>query len=184
MKKLLLLALFLLPASALFSQPAEIILIRHAEKPVDPNDIHLSARGLERAKALPVLFTHATEFTTNGRPVALFAARPEQHRSRRAVETLIPTARKLHKSLHIPFITTDVHKLAQAIRHAHAYKGKTVLIAWTHDYLPALAQEFGVQNPPVWDSNTFDRAWVITYEGTAAVMRDLPQDLLPGDSTH
>ena len=95
-----------------------------------------------------------------------------------------PTAKKLHKTLQTPFISQDVHKLARAILHKHAYKGKTELNAWTHDFLPALAQEFGVQNAPIWDSNTFDRAWVITYEGNTAVLRDLPQNLLPGDSTN
>lgn len=177
-------AIYLVAASVAFSQPAEIILIRHAEKPVDPNDNHLSAMGQERAKALPILFTHQTEFTTNGRPVAFFAARPERHMSMRAVETLRPTARRLQRTLQAPYIAQDVHKLAKAILHRRGYKGKTVLIAWTHDFLPALAEEFGVQNAPVWDSNTFDRVWVITYEGSTAVLRDLPQNLLPGDSTN
>lgn len=174
--------MLLLTAGVAFSQPAEIILIRHAEKPTNQNDVHLSSQGQERAKALPVLFTHATEFTTNGRPIALFAARPELRSSRRAVETLRPTAGRLHRLLQAPYIAQDVHRLANAILHRRAYKGKTVLIAWTHDYLPALAEEFGVQNAPRWDSSTFDRAWVITYEGNTAVLRDLPQNLLPGDS--
>ena len=103
--------MILLVTCLAFSQPVEIILIRHAEKPVDPTDNHLSPQGLERAKALPVLFTHNTEFTTNGRPAALFAAKPEKNGSRRAVETLKPTAKKLHKTLQTPFISQDVHKL-------------------------------------------------------------------------
>ena len=76
--------------------------------------------------------------------------------------------------------TSTLRRLTDVLSSA----GLEVRRATYANCLPALAQEFGVQNPPVWDSNTFDRAWVITYEGTVAVMRDLPQDLLPGDSTH
>src|SRR3954463_4435619 len=113
--KTTLVLIFLLAAGLAFSQPTEIILIRHAEKPADQNDIHLSPQGQERAEALPALFTQDTEFTTNGRPVALFAAKPEKHKSRRAVETLQPTAKALHKAFQIPYIAQDVHKLARAI---------------------------------------------------------------------
>lgn len=180
----MLFAIFLFAAVAAFSRPAEIILIRHAEKPTNPNDNHLSAKGKERAAALPRLFTPATEFTTNGRPFALFAARPAPGQSRRALETLQPTARRLHKPLQVPYFAQDVQRLARVILTKRAYNGKTILVAWTHDYLPALAHELGVQNPPAWDSSTFDRAWVITFEGNNVVLRDLPQALLPGDSTN
>lgn len=183
MKKVVFAILFLATCVG-FSQPAQVILIRHAEKPDDDDNIHLSAQGRLRARALPSLFTHATEFTTHGRPVALFAARPELRKSRRAMETLKPTAQRLHRVLQTPYYASNVSTLAATVLHGRAYRGRTVLIVWTQDYLPALAQELGVQDPPNWDSDVYDRAWVITYdENGEAQLRDLPQNLLPGDST-
>ena len=59
-----------------------------------------------------------------------------------------------------------------------------MLIAWTQEHLPELAEELGVPNPPNWDNDAYDRVWVITYgENGDAQLRDLPQKLLPGDST-
>src|SRR5947207_1437256 len=83
----------------LLARPAEIILLRHAEKPPDESNVHLSATGKERAHALVQLFTNTPALTTNGLSVALFAARPlSRGHSKRPVETLEPLAKylKLH----------------------------------------------------------------------------------------
>jgi hypothetical protein len=40
---------FAAPRSAL-AQPAKVILLRHAEKPADPHELHLDERGRERAE--------------------------------------------------------------------------------------------------------------------------------------
>jgi len=36
--------------------------------------------------------------------------------------------------------------------------------------------------PARWNGSVYDRVWVITYEDHSAVLADLPQKLLPGDS--
>ena len=180
-----LILLVLLPAHVALSRPAEIILLRHAEKPGDDNNPNLSAMGFERARALPALFTNSTTFTTNGSPFVLFAARPTLHGSRRCVQTLRPTARALRQILRVPFGAKNYALLASHVLTNSALDGKTIVICWTHDYLPAFAHRLGVNNPPSWDGKTFDRAWVITYDETGnAVFQDLPQHLLPGDSTN
>jgi len=177
-------AILFLATRVAFAQPAQIILIRHAEEPDDKSNVHLSAQGQQRARALPALFARGTEFSTYGRPVALFAARPAPRKSRRAVETLRPTALALQRMLQTPYLSQDFSKLAHTVLHRRVYRGRTVLIAWTQEYLPDLAQAFGVSDPPNWDNDTFDRAWVITYDQNGdAELRDLPQNLLPGDST-
>jgi hypothetical protein len=175
----------LLAGHVALGRPAEIILIRHAEKPADDSNPNLSATGFERARALPALFTNSTVFTTNGTPFALFAALPNGSHSRRCVETLRPTARALHQVLRLPFEAKDYALLAGRVLNRTNFNDKTVLICWVHDDLPALAHLFGVSDPPKWGDNTFDRAWVITYDGAGnAALRDLPQALLPGDSTN
>jgi len=42
-------------AQSAMGQPAQVILLRHAEKSDDPADVHLTARGRERAQALVAL---------------------------------------------------------------------------------------------------------------------------------
>lgn len=183
MKKLVF-AILTLATCLAFSQPAQIILIRHAEEPANENGIHLSAQGQRRARALPALFARGSEFSAYGRPVALFATRPERRKSRRSLETLRPTALRVQRTVQIPYFASDVSRLASTVLNRRVHRGRTVLIAWTQEQLPELAEQLGVSNAPNWDNDTYDRAWVITYdENGVAQMRDLPQNLLPGDST-
>jgi hypothetical protein len=66
----------------------------------------------------------------------------------------------------------------------HKYAGQVVLIAWHHEKIPALAKALGVEDAPAkWDSTVFDRVWEITYDGSVATLKDLPEEALPGDST-
>lgn len=43
-------------STAALAMPSTVILIRHAEKTKDKENIHLSAKGYERAAALPSFF--------------------------------------------------------------------------------------------------------------------------------
>ena len=58
------------------ARPAQIILLRHGEKPADESNPHLSAEGRARAQALVSFLTTSPGLMTNGLPVALFAAQP------------------------------------------------------------------------------------------------------------
>ena len=164
------------------SQPAEIIIIRHGEEP-GGNSIHLSARGQRRAEALADFFRTNAIATQNGLPFALFAALPKPNKSRRSEETLIPTSRALGKPIREPFFQEQYAALAQRILHNPAFKGKTIVIAWTHSYIPQLAAALGVRPaPPAIKSSVYDRAYVITRSGGRVTFADMPQHLLPGDS--
>ena len=166
------------------ARPAEVILLRHAEKPFDEFNVHLSATGRERARALVKFFTTTPALTTNGPPVALFATRPVSHgKSQRPQDTLKPLAKHLKLHILIPCTAAEYAALAKKVLDDPAYDGKTVVICWVHDYLPQLAEEFGVQpRPASWKSTVFDRVWVIAYRGEKALLTSLPQELLPGDS--
>jgi hypothetical protein len=169
---------------SVLARPAEIILLRHAEKPQDDSNVHLSTIGKERARALVQFFTNTPALTANGLPVALFAARPlSRSHSRRPEETLGPLAKNLRLHILTPHTATECSALAKTVLNDPAYDGRTVVICWVHDYLPQLADALGVKPKSApWKSNVFDRVWVITYRGKEGVLNDLPQRLLPGDA--
>ena len=184
MKKLGFCVLLLAVTISLSARPAEIILLRHAEKPPDARNANLSARGEQRAKAIPSLLTNSFVLLSNGLPFSIFAARTTPHgHSRRAEETIAPTARELHLPVRTPFAAADYARLAKELLTNKAYDGKTVVICWVHDYIPQLARALGVQHAPNWNGDMFDRVWIITYEGEHALLQNLPQHLLPGDSS-
>src|SRR5258708_32035858 len=132
--------------------PSHVLIIRHAEKPDDPADVHLTKRGDERARALQLLFVASPErpepFPT---PDILFATRPSD-KSDRPVATLTPLSMKLklpidrgYRNL-LPDADVDkkdsrkgVFELADEILGDKKYAGKTVLICWHHGTIPDLA---------------------------------------------
>jgi hypothetical protein len=164
------------------AQPKQIVIVRHAEEPRG-NSVHLSAKGQRRAEALADFFQTNPVVTRYGLPIALFAARPTPGNSRRSEETLVPTSEALSEPIREPFTKEEYAALAKKILKNPAFKGKTVVIAWTHQYIPKLAAAFGVRpTPKAWKDGTFDRAFVITRSGGEVKLVDLPQRLLPGDS--
>ena len=172
----------LLWVQLVLAQPKQVVIIRHAEEPRG-NSVHLSAKGERRAAALAEFFQTNEAVTRFGAPVALFAARPAPGKSRRSEETLRPTSEALNLPIREPFKKEDYAALAKKISKNPAFKGKTVVIAWTHQYISKLAREFGVRpTPKGWDNEVFDRAFVITRAGGQVKMVDVPQRLLPGDS--
>src|ERR1700733_8590262 len=81
--------------------PKQILIIRHAEKNGDKSDIHLNARGYERAAALPALFR--SHFDT---PEFLFASRKSAH-SNRPLETITPLGMALRLKIDHTFANED-----------------------------------------------------------------------------
>src|SRR5947207_11021462 len=73
------------------SRPAQIILIRHAEKPADPADPHLSPTGIERAKRLVSFIRTDPRMRRFGLPVAVFATESTRDQNgQRTQETVAP----------------------------------------------------------------------------------------------
>ncbi len=179
-----LLLLLLVGVETASARPAQIILFRHAEKPPEESNVHLSDRGRERARALVSFLTTDPALITNGLPMALFAPRisPRGH-ARRAYETLEPLAERLKLPVQMPSLPKDYATLARQVLHDRACDGKTVVICWVHDYLPKLAEALGVKpRPNDWKGSLYDRVWVITYHGNQAVLATRWQHLLAGDS--
>jgi hypothetical protein len=166
------------------AQPAQILLIRHAEKPDDDNDPHLALRGQERAMALVPFLTRTREFLTNGLPVALFATRVTSNdRGYRTQETLGPLGRELKLPVQADYRGKDCGLLAERLLGDPALCGKTIVVCWVHESIPELVAALGVRSPPArWKGSVYDRVFLITLVEGWATLRDLPQRLLFGDS--
>jgi hypothetical protein len=174
----------LVAAATALGRPGQIILLRHAEKPADESNPHLSVRGQERATSLVSLFTNNAALLEHGPPVALFAARPTARRhSQRTLETLAPLAAHLKLPVQTPYSAKAYAALARHVLQQRAFEGNSVVICWVHDSLPQLAEALGVPRGPPWQGHVFDRVWIISYSGRAAKLEDFPQQLLPGDTS-
>ena len=182
---------FVLAAVALFwgglawaqtgQPPATVLLIRHAEKPASGMD--LAPAGYARAKVLPELFGGAGAAAPHNlpRPDFLFATRASKN-SNREVETILPLSEALKMPISHEIDDKDFATLAKELLSGK-YAGKVVLVAWHHGSIPGLAKALGATPPyDPWPETQFDRVWRIDYVGGKAVLTDLPEGLMAGDS--
>jgi hypothetical protein len=162
--------------------PAQVILIRHGEKPASGDD--LSPRGYQRAAALVGFFRTNPAVLEHGLPAAIYAEQPRPDgKQSRPLETVRPLADALGMTVNTDFQKTDAEGLARAVLSDPSYVGRAVLIGWEHHMLPAIAKALGWDAAPDWPDAAFDRVWIIDFDGGKPVrFRDLPQRLLPGDS--
>ena len=158
------------PVHSPAQRPAQIILVRHAEKPADPNDPHLSSAGVKRAEQLVSFITTDPAMTKFGLPVAVFATQTTKHDDgQRTQETVAPLARKLGLTVQTPALGKDYAVAAKMILSNPAYTGKTIIICWNHEEIPQLAAALGVTpQPPKWKASVFDLVYVISYQGRKA----------------
>jgi broad specificity phosphatase PhoE len=184
-------AAFLFSAPAL-AAPAQIIIIRHAEKPETGSE--LNAKGAKRAEALVWFFKAEPAVTRYGTPAAIYAAAPKNEDSSvRSIQTVTPLARALRLPINTDFTRGQTHKIVVDIMENPAYKGRMVLICWQHTNITEIVKELadykGSWNdaqyflPGKWPDEAFDRAWVLNFtKGKVVSFQDVPQRLLPGDS--
>ncbi|SIT46184.1 conserved hypothetical protein [Paraburkholderia ribeironis] len=176
----------------------KILILRHAEKPnhtaagVDGNGQldakSLTPQGWQRAGALVQFFAPGDKgepLAPLARPKHLFAAYYDpaaDDDSKRPCQTIEPLAAHLGPSSLIDDSVRkdDVDKL---IQKASAMDG-TVLIAWEHKKIPAIARLLLAQSDPVpdWPDNRFDMVWVFDRIGAVWRLTQVPQLLLAGDS--
>jgi hypothetical protein len=191
MQKYTLLVLVTLAASVLagppaLAQPAQVLIIRHGEKPPERSAVNLSLKGQERAMALVPFLTKTLGLLSHGLPVALFATKiAPNDPSQCTLETLTPLSHYLKLPIQAHYVNKDYPWLAQEIMTDPAYKNMSVLICWDRRYIPRLAAALGVfPEPPTWPENVFGQVWIITYRGSQARLGNMPQRLLFGDSPH
>lgn len=165
--------------------PAQIIIIRHAEKPVKGNQLNLQGRA--RAVALVPFFIGSPEVLTYGTPVAIYAQRPgSKDPSLRCIETMTPLSEALNLPLNTNYERDAYPGMVETIKSNPAYEGKMVLICWSHDNIPKITKLFGALDmPKKWHSDEFDRMWVITFQlnGAVVTVDNLPQRLMFKDTS-
>jgi hypothetical protein len=169
---ILLLAALAAPLRSQSAGPAQIILIRHAEKPADPKDPHLSSAGRKRAERLVSFITTDPDMTRFGPPAAIYAtATTNDDDGQRTQETVAPLARDLKLQVQTPYHGKEFAKLAKEILANSAYDRKTVLICWNHEVIPELAAALGVKTEPEkWKSSVYDLVYIITYDKGKATL--------------
>jgi hypothetical protein len=137
-----------------------ILVMRHAEKTDDRDDIHLSDAGKERAQKLADFILHKY-----GPPDFIFAAK-ESSRSNRSYETLLPLSDKAGVSIDDSIKDKECDRLAQLLMKRR-YAGKFIVIAWHHDMLPKLLADLHAPKrtyPAKWDSSTFNEIFELDYD--------------------
>ena len=186
MKPLINCFLFMLTVATLAAQPAKIIVFRHAEDAEDGSKESLSLRGEERAMALVPMLTRTPAFMAGDAGVVLFATKISRHAtSNHTHDTLEPLASRLGLKVNAAYANSDYEALARHILTSATCKDKTILICWTHSFIPGLLVALGVSpEPEPWPKGVYDRLLVITYDRGTAKMVNLPQKLLFGDSKH
>ncbi len=177
-------ALLVFVGGQVHGSPAQIVFLRHAEKPDEGAE--LNERGRTRASALVGLFTHDARALEHGPAVAIFAMRPHGKKgSVRAIQTMEPTARALGLTSDTHFSREEFAPLVQTLMSAKAYEGKTVIVCWEHNVIPEMLKAFGwTTGPTTWSGKSYDRLWLLDFEtGKPVRFRDLPQNLLAGDNS-
>jgi hypothetical protein len=112
----------------------QILLMRHAEKPDDASNVHLSPAGLQRAASyIPQTF---------GKPDFLFAA-ADSEQSHRPVETIEP----LSQATGVPIDSTIANGhhdfLANELMTKLRYEGQRIVICWHHESMRHFSRELG-----------------------------------------
>ena len=153
-------------------RPARIIVLRHAEKPLDETNPHLSPEGVKRAGQLVAFITTDSAMTRLGPVAAIFATRTtKDDNGQRTQETVRPLAQALNLRIRTPWTGRQAAALAEAILANPKLAGKTILICWNHKMIPELVAALGVEpQPKKWPSGVFDRVYVISYHDGHATL--------------
>jgi hypothetical protein len=159
------------PAAAAPSSDLKIVILRHAEKPKEGDN--LSCKGLNRALQLPAVLERKFDRPRYVYVPSLSNGRSSKHA--RMFETVAPFAIKENLTVNSKFEESDV---AAAATEVLTLDG-TVLMVWEHSQIPPLARALGVPQPPSWPEDDFDTIWVITFPGGRASMSIDREGLAP-----
>jgi len=136
------------------------MVIRHGEKLSDSNP-YLSPRGQARAYCLVNVFGKNGTYAT---PQKIYAQSPtEKKQSTRPKDTVTPLAKLIDLDVDISYTSGQIKKLTKNIMNTSE---EIVLVSWSNDNIPEIAKKFGINNPPKWNSNTFDEIWMIYDQNT------------------
>jgi len=141
--------------------PSRIILMRHADKPEDPENEDLSEAGMARAEHLATYIPQ-----TFGKPDYIIATAHSKH-SNRPTETVKPLAAALGMKVQHDIGDDDFEELVNEIFSNPAYHGTTVVVCWHHGKLPAIAAMLGApagSYPDPWPEDAYNIILDLRYD--------------------
>lgn len=162
-----------------FAFPAEVILIRHADKLNASNDgLFLIPKGQVRAERFSDYY-----LKTYVAPDYIFAtvsadeeAAKVKGKSYRPIQTIAPLANQLLLNgatfeTNFDYLDENYTEMTSAIMKNPMYQGKIILICWHHGLLNKIAIALGVQQQvlPKWPGSVYDTVYVIKYDKYGAV---------------
>ncbi|PYH99263.1 phosphoglycerate mutase family protein [Aspergillus ellipticus CBS 707.79] len=144
-------------AAAIPSHPT-VYLIRHGEKPPNPEDSGLNADGFKRAECLRDVFGATSPYDI-AHVMAPKINSLGQHR--RSYETVLPVATDLDLPVDTSCKRNRVECVAKRIRE---FKGPgNILISWRHGKMREIALALGYEDPPDYPEERFDLVWTIPF---------------------
>jgi len=144
---------------------ANILLVRHAEKPGSGTD--LAPAGQARAQAYVAYFQNYAIGGTPVRPQYLFAA-ADSDNSHRPRLTMEPLAQALGLSINDKHADKDFARVAEVLLTHPQYNGSNVVVCWHHGEILDLAAALGASAatlpasanwPAKWPGDVF--GWVL-----------------------
>lgn len=143
-------ALVIFAYFATFSRPiTTVILVRHAEKNIEPNnpDPDLSPAGQARAQELARMFSNAG---VN----AIYATQ-----YKRTKETVKPLADRLG----LPVSLVDARETAELLKQILTnHRGQTIFVAGHNNTVPEIATALGGETLPLIPESEFDNMFIVT----------------------
>ena len=141
-------------------QVTTVILVRHAEKIIDPNnpDVDLSPAGQVRAQELARIFG-------DGGITAIYATQ-----YKRTQETVKPLADRLG----LPVNVVDSRQTAELVRQiSSSHRGEMIFVSGHNNTVPEIIAALGGGSFPVIPENEFDNMFIVTVYrfGKAKVVR-------------
>jgi len=150
----------------------KIILMRHAEKP--DNGDNLNCQGLNRSLALPAVL-----FKKFGKPGNVYIpaiATGSVTKHVRMLQTISPFVIKYGLSVNSAFDVNDAKGIANALIRENG----TVIVVWEHQALvPILSYLGGDIKKLKWPPDDFDTIWIVTFKKGRAVLTIDKESLSP-----
>jgi hypothetical protein len=155
------------------SDDQKIVLMRHAEKPQDGDN--LSCQGLNRSLALPKVLNEII-----GIPDHIYIPSIKNDQSTkhvRMLQTITPFAVQYNLKINSEYNEDEIKKVLKEIKN----KQGTILIVWSHTELPDFAKEIGIKKSMKWEKNDFDSLWVIQNNGQKTNLSVEKQSISPSE---
>ena len=153
--------------------PAQVLLLRHAEKNDTRGDYNLDAAGLQRALRLAAMIPRCFWNPTQIRTFEITFATSKNARS---YQTAVPLG--VYTGVNVYQVTNSTlgsRSFGEQVLVLPQYDGASCVFVWEHRALPELAEGMGwADMPPIQDDN-FDELYLMTYSAaggtTPAVSR-------------